>query len=143
MRRQKIILLVEDDLGDIDLIREAMKQAEAVTALEVVPDGVQAIEYLRRVGPYAGAVRPDVILLDLNLPKKDGREVLREIKGDPDLRSIPVITFSTSSAESDIRASYRLGANCYISKPLGLNQFVNAIRAIQHFWFTVAQLPPR
>jgi CheY-like chemotaxis protein len=137
------ILLVEDDPGDILLTREMLKDAGVVSDLAVVENGIDAIAYLRRTGRYAQAVRPDIILLDLNLPKKDGREVLAEIKQDPDLRLIPVIVLTTSRSAEDITRCYDLHANCYITKPLGLEQFGRVVRSIGEFWFSVVTLPPK
>ena len=135
------ILLVEDNPGDVRLTQEALKEGKVRNQLRVVDDGAKALEYLFRRGPYTGAPRPDLILLDLNLPKKDGREVLAEIKTDSDLKHIPVIMLTTSKAESDILDSYNLHANCYITKPVNLQQFLVAIRAIQAFWFSIVKLP--
>jgi CheY-like chemotaxis protein len=136
------ILLVEDNPGDVRLTQEAFKDGKVLNRLHVVEDGVEALAFLRRQGRYAGAIRPDIILLDLNLPRKDGQEVLAEIKADPDLRRIPVVVLTTSQAERDILKSYDLHANSYISKPVDLNQFLSVIRAIEDFWLTVVQLPP-
>ncbi len=137
------ILLVEDDPGDIDLTRETLKEGKVLINLNVVRDGVQALQYLRREGPYGDSPRPDLVLLDLNLPKKDGREVLSEIKNDPNLRSIPVIILTTSDADSDILKTYGLGGNCYITKPVGLAQFTRVVQGIEDFWFSLVKLPPR
>lgn len=136
------VLLVEDDSGDVELTREALAESKIALNLRIVEDGERALQYLRREGKYADAPRPDLILLDLNLPRVDGREVLREIKSDPDLRAIPVCVVTTSDAESDILKSYGLGANCYVTKPIGLEQFVHVIRAIEEFWLTIVKLPP-
>ena len=136
------ILLVEDDPGDVDLTKESLKQSKVAVNLQVVTDGVKALQYLRREGSYTDAVRPDVILLDLNLPKRDGREVLCEIKQDEDLKRIPVVILTTSDSETDILKSYGLGANCYVTKPVGLDQFSKVVRAIEEFWFSVVKLPP-
>lgn len=135
------ILLVEDDSGDIDLTKEALKESKLQVSLNVVRDGVEAIAYLRREGEYANATRPDLILLDLNLPRLNGREVLQEIKNDDKLKLIPVLVLTTSDTHEDIRSSYDLGANCYINKPLGLDEFIQVVRAIENFWFTIVQLP--
>lgn len=135
------ILLVEDDAGDIDLTKEALKESNLQVSLNVVRDGVEAIAYLRREGEYANATRPDLILLDLNLPRLNGREVLQEIKNDDKLKLIPVVVLTTSDAHEDIRSSYDLGANCYINKPLGLDEFIQIVRAIENFWFSIVQLP--
>ena len=136
------ILLVEDNLGDIRLTQVALKDSKIANTLNVVKDGVDALAYLRREGPFANAVRPDIILLDLNLPRKDGREVLEEIKADEILRRIPVVVLTTSSADEDILRSYNLHANCYITKPVDLNSFVTIVKSIEHFWFQIVKLPP-
>jgi len=136
------ILLVEDSLGDIRLAQEALKGAKVRNNLHVVGDGVEAMAFLRKQGKYAQVPRPDVILLDLNLPRKDGREVLAEVKEDPDLRRIPVVILTVSNAEEDILKSYNLHANCYITKPLDLNQFLKVVRSIESFWLTIVTLPP-
>lgn len=141
MARDLDVLLVEDNPGDIDLTREAMKEGKVAINLSVVKDGAAALDYLRRTGPYAETPRPDLILLDLNLPKKDGREVLSEIKSDPDLKTIPVVILTTSKAEIDILKSYGLGANCFITKPVGFPEFINVVRSIEEFWFTIVRLP--
>lgn len=135
------VLLVEDNPGDVRLTREALKEGKVCNNLSVVPDGVEAMAFLRRQGPYAGAPRPDVILLDLNLPKKDGREVLEEVKGDPELRSIPVVVLTSSEAERDIARAYALHANCYITKPVDLDQFITVVKSIEDFWFSIVKLP--
>lgn len=137
------ILLVEDDAGDVDLMREALEEEKATIKMNVVEDGVQAMAYLHKEGPYANARQPDLILLDLNLPKKNGREVLREIKSDENLKWIPVVVLSTSKAIRDIRQSYNVGVNCYVTKPVGFEQFSRAIKSITDYWFQVANLPPR
>ena len=136
------ILLVEDNLGDIRLTQVALKDSKIANTLNVVKDGVDALAYLRREGPFANAVRPDIILLDLNLPRKDGREVLEEIKADESLRRIPVVVLTTSSADEDIIRSYNLHANCFITKPVDLNSFVTIVKSIEHFWFLIVKLPP-
>lgn len=136
------ILLVEDNPGDADLAREALEGNKMCNPLRVVKDGVQAMEYLRREGKYAGVPRPDVILLDLNLPRKDGREVLAEIKADEDLKSIPVVILTSSVAEEDVLKSYNLHANCYITKPIDVSQFFKVVRAIESFWLGIVALPP-
>ena len=136
------ILLVEDNLGDVRLTRETLKDSKLLNHISVVNDGEEAMALLRREGKYAGATRPDLILLDLNLPKKDGREVLREIKTDEQLRRIPVVVLTTSSAEQDILKTYDLHANCYITKPVNLDQFTSVVKAIEEFWFTIVRLPP-
>ena len=135
------VLLVEDDPGDVDLIRECLQEAKIALDLSVVTDGVVAINFLRQEGQYAGAPRPDLILLDLNLPKLDGREVLHIIKNDPGLKSIPVVVLTTSDLDEDILRSYDLGANCYVTKPVGLKEFIKIVHAIESFWFTIVKLP--
>jgi CheY-like chemotaxis protein len=135
------ILLVEDNPGDVRLTIEALKDGKVRNRLSVAPDGVEAMAFLRQEGKYAGAPRPDLILLDLNLPKKDGREVLAEIKADERLRQIPVVVLTTSSSEQDILHSYDLHANCYIPKPVDLDQFIDVVRGIENFWLTVVRLP--
>jgi CheY-like chemotaxis protein len=136
-------LLVEDNPGDVRLTKEALKEGKVVNNLQTVGDGEEAMSYLRRQGPYAQVTRPDLILLDLNLPKKSGREVLAEIKEDPDLRRIPVVILTVSEAEQDIIKSYNLHANCYITKPVNLEQFMEVVQSIENFWLTVVMLPPR
>jgi chemotaxis family two-component system response regulator Rcp1 len=136
------ILLVEDNPGDVRLTIEALKDAKVRNSLSVVEDGAEAMAFLRRQGKYADATRPDLILLDLNLPKKDGREVLKEIKEDEDLRRIPVVILTTSKAEEDIIKTYNYHANCYISKPIDLDQFVKVVKSIEDFWLTIVRLPP-
>jgi two-component system, chemotaxis family, response regulator Rcp1 len=135
------ILLVEDNLGDVRLTQEALKEAKLVVNLHVVNDGVEAMAFMRREGQYACKPRPDIVLLDLNLPKKDGREVLAEIKNDPDLKRTPVVIVTTSKAEEDIVKTYDLHANCYVTKPLDLDQFVIMVQSIEHFWLTIVKLP--
>jgi CheY-like chemotaxis protein len=137
------ILLVEDNPADVRLTMETLKEEKVLNNLSVVTDGAQAMAYLRREGAYGKAPRPDMILLDLNLPKKDGREVLREIKKDPSLMTIPVIVLTISKTDEDIVRSYDLRANCYISKPVDLKQFIKVTRAIRNFWLGVVKLPPR
>ncbi|MFQ5596865.1 MAG: response regulator [Nitrospiria bacterium] len=136
------ILLVEDSPGDVRLTQEALKEGKVLNRLSVVGDGVEAMDFLRREGEYAAAPRPDMILLDLNLPKKDGREVLQEIKGDPALRRIPVVILTTSKAEEDILKTYDLHANCYVTKPVDLDQFIGVVKNIEDFWLTIVKLPP-
>jgi two-component system response regulator len=136
------ILLVEDNPGDVRLTREALKDGKIVNNLHVAEDGVDALAFLRREGKYHNAVRPELILLDLNLPKKDGREVLAEIKADKELKRIPVVVLTSSAAEQDIVKSYNLHANCYVTKPVDLDQFINVVKSIEHFWLTVVKLPP-
>ena len=136
------ILLVEDNPGDVRLTKETLKDAKLMVDLHVVGDGVEAMAFLRQEGKHASAPCPDLVLLDLNLPKKDGREVLAEIKQDPDLRRIPVVVLTISNAEEDILKSYNLHANAYVNKPLDLEQFAKITKAIEDFWFTVVKLPP-
>ena len=137
------ILLVEDNPGDVRLTREALSDSKMSNHLSAVRDGGAALAYLRRQGEYAQATRPDLILLDLNLPGKDGREVLAEIKTDPDFRRIPVVIVTSSKAEEDIVKSYDLHANCYITKPVDLDKFLNVVKAIEDFWVSIVKLPPR
>jgi chemotaxis family two-component system response regulator Rcp1 len=136
------VLLVEDSPGDVRLTVEAFKTAKVHINLRVVYDGAEAMEYLKRVGKYADALRPDLVLLDLNLPKKDGREVLGEIKGNPALLTISVVILTTSAAEVDILRSYQLHANCYITKPVDLIGFLEVVKSIDDFWLSVVKLPP-
>lgn len=135
------ILLVEDNPADVRLTVEALRDANAHSRMDIVRDGVEAMAFIRGVGKYAGSPRPDVILLDLNLPRKDGRAVLREMKADPDLRCIPVVVLTSSEADEDVCAAYQLCANCYISKPVKLEKFLIVIQSIEHFWLHVAKLP--
>jgi len=135
------ILLVEDNPGDVRLMTEALKETQVRKRLHLAEDGVQAMSFLRRKGPHAGAPRPDLILLDLNLPKKDGREVLAEIKEDPKLKSIPVVVLTTSQSEQDVLRSYQLHANCYISKPVGLENLIAVVQSIEGFWLKTVRLP--
>jgi two-component system, chemotaxis family, response regulator Rcp1 len=135
------ILLVEDNAGDVRLTREAFKDAKVHLDLHVVNDGVEAMDFLHRREPYAGCPRPDLILLDLNLPCKDGREVLMEIKTDPLLKTIPVVILTTSGSQEDIERSYELYANCYISKPVELEGFLSVVRSIDDFWLSAVKLP--
>ena len=137
------ILLVEDNPGDVRLTIEVLKDGKILNHLSVVEDGVSALKYLRRQGECKSSVRPDLVLLDLNLPGKDGREVLGEIKTDPVLRQIPVVILTTSNAEADVLKSYDLYANCYIVKPVDFEQFVKVVTRIQDFWFSVVKLPSR
>jgi CheY-like chemotaxis protein len=136
------ILLVEDNPGDVDLAREALAGGKVRNTLHVVGDGEQAMDFLRHKGKYAGSPRPDLILLDLNMPKKDGREVLAEVKSDEDLKCIPVVILTTSKSEEDILKTYNLHANCFITKPIDLHQFIKVVQAIEDFWFTIVKLPP-
>jgi len=135
------ILLVEDNPGDVGLTIEALKEATVLNKLTVVKDGIEALALLRRQGQHAHAARPDLILLDLNLPKKDGREVLAEIKADDNLKRIPVIILTTSQNEQDVVKSYNLHANCYITKPLDLDQFIKVVKSIEDFWLGIVVLP--
>ena len=135
------VLLVEDNPGDVRLTKEALREGKVRNNLHHAPDGVEALAFLRREGRYHDAVRPDLILLDLNLPKKDGREVLREIKSDPTLRNIPVVVLTSSQAEQDILKAYDLHANCYVTKPVDLDQFITVVKSIEDFWFTIVKLP--
>ena len=137
------ILMVEDDPGDVRLTREALKGSKLLHSLNVVEDGVAALDYLRKVGPYQQAIRPDIVLLDLNLPKKDGREVLAAIKQDAALRAIPVVILTTSQAEEDVLRAYNLNANCYVTKPVDFDQFMRIVRTIEEFWLNVVTLPPK
>jgi CheY-like chemotaxis protein len=136
------ILLVEDNPGDIRLTKEAMKEAKIINNLNVVEDGVEALAYLRKKGKFKDANRPDMILLDINLPKKNGREVLAEIKQDKNLKQIPVIILTVSKAEEDIIKTYELHANCFITKPVDMDQFIKVVKSIEDFWFSVVKLPP-
>jgi chemotaxis family two-component system response regulator Rcp1 len=137
------ILMVEDNPGDVRLTVEALKEGKVRNNFHTVEDGVEAMAFLRRQGRHAEAPRPDLILLDLNLPKMNGREVLAEIKEDPELRRIPVVILTVSKAEQDIIKSYNLHANCYINKPVDLDQFLEVVKSIENFWLTVVMLPPR
>ena len=136
------ILLVEDSPSDTDLTLEALKDFKVRNHVSVVEDGVLALQFLRREGPYVEAPRPDLIMLDLNLPRKDGREVLAEIKKDDDLKLIPIVVLTTSRADQDILRAYQLNANCYITKPVDFNQFLEVVRSIEAFWLFVVTLPP-
>ncbi|MCD8486368.1 MAG: response regulator [Desertifilum sp.] len=140
---RKTIFLVEDNRGDIRLIQEALKSTTTEYEVIVARDGMEAMAYLRQDGEYAEAIRPDLILLDLNLPKKDGREVLAEIKSDPSLKHIPVVVLTTSRNEEDISKSYDLHVNCYISKSRNLTQLFRIVRGIEEFWLETAVLPPK
>lgn len=135
------ILLVEDNPGDVRLTKEALKEGKVLNNLNVAVDGIDALEYLRREGKYADAAKPDLILLDLNMPRKDGREVLAEVKADPELRSIPIVVLTTSKAEEDVFKTYNLHANCYITKPVDLDQFIKVIKSINSFWLEIVLLP--
>jgi chemotaxis family two-component system response regulator Rcp1 len=136
------ILMVEDNPGDVRLTMEALRDAKVLNHMSVAADGVEAMAFLRREGKHAHAPRPDLILLDLNMPRKDGREVLAEIKADPDLRRIPVVILTMSTAEKDILESYDLHANCYIAKPVDLDQFLGVVQSIGEFWLATVRLPP-
>ncbi|WP_447968224.1 response regulator [Nitrospira sp. M1] len=137
------LLLIEDSPGDVLLIKKALKDAKVLNNIQVVNDGVQAMAVLRKEAPYVDAPRPDLILLDLNIPKKDGREVLKEIKQTPDLRSIPVVILTTSTAEADVLKSYDLHANAYITKPMNVEGLIQAIKMMEGFWFSIVTLPPK
>ena len=136
------ILLVEDSPGDVRLTREALTANKIRNTLHVVADGVEALAFLHKQGKHANAPRPNLILLDLSLPKKDGREVLAEIKGNGDLRRIPVVVLTTSGAEEDILKAYDLNANCYVTKPVKLDSFIQVVKSIETFWMTIVELPP-
>lgn len=137
------ILLVEDNPGDVRLTLEALRDGRISNQISVARDGEEALDFLRRRGEHAGADRPDLVLLDLNLPKKDGREVLQEVKADPELHRIPVIVLTTSSADQDVLLSYDLHANCYIKKPIEYDEFMGAIRGLENFWTKIVRLPPQ
>lgn len=137
------ILLVDDDPGDVRLTVEGLKHSKVLTHMNVVGDGVEALAFLRRQGKYAEASQPDIILLDLNMPRMDGREVLTQLKADPDLKHIPVVILTTSDSEEDVLRSYELHANCYVTKPVDLKQFLSIVKAIDDFWFSVVKLPAR
>jgi two-component system, chemotaxis family, response regulator Rcp1 len=136
------ILLVEDSPSDTDLTLEALKDFKVRNNVSVVEDGVLALQFLRRQPPYTNAPRPDMIMLDLNLPRKDGREVLAEIKADDGLKTIPIVVLTTSRAEQDVLRAYQLNANCYINKPVDFNQFLDVVKSIETFWLFVVTLPP-
>lgn len=137
------ILMVEDNPGDVRLTREALKGGKVWNELKVVSDGVAALDYLHRQPPYENEPRPDLVLLDLNLPKKDGREVLAAMKADASLKTIPVVILTTSQAEEDVIRAYHLNANCYVTKPVDFEQFTRIVQAIEEFWLTIVTLPPR
>ena len=137
------ILLVEDDSGDVELTKEGLQEAKMLVTLHVVDDGEKALKFLWKEAPYTEAVRPDIILLDLNMPRKDGKETLAEIKADQSLRSIPVVILTTSEAESDIVKCYELGANCYIAKPISFEAFTKVVAMIEEFWFTIVKMPSK
>ncbi|WP_427163026.1 response regulator [Aliinostoc sp. HNIBRCY26] len=136
------VLLVEDNPGDVELTRIALEDSKISVNLNVVEDGVEAMAFLRKQDKYADAPHPDIVLLDLNLPKKDGREVLAEIKTDDNFKRIPVVVLTTSQAEEDILRAYNLAANCYIAKPVDFDQFVRIVQSIENFWFAIVKLPP-
>lgn len=137
------ILLVEDNPGDVRLIQEGLRDGKILNHLSTVSDGQKAMDLLHKLGGYAQATRPELILLDLNLPRKDGREVLQEVKADPDLRSIPVVIITSSPVEEDILKSYKAYANCYITKPLDLHKFITVVKSIEDFWLSIVRLPPK
>jgi CheY-like chemotaxis protein len=137
------ILLVEDSKGDIGLIEEVFEEAKIKNNLHIAEDGEEAILFLNNQGPFSDAPRPDIILLDLNLPKKDGREVLQEVKGDDNLKNIPIVVLTTSKAEEDILRSYNLHANAYVTKPVDFNQFITVIKTIEDFWLQIVKLPSK
>lgn len=137
------VLLVEDSEADAVMVEESLQDSKLKVNLQIVQDGIEALEYLNKRGRYKGVGTPDIIILDLNLPRKDGREVLEEIKEDKQLRFIPVVVLTTSSDEADIYRSYNLHANCYITKPLDFEQFAKIVASIEDFWFTIVKLPPR
>ena len=136
------ILLVEDNPGDVRLTQEALKENKIRNNLHVAKDGVEAMNFLRKINGHKDAPRPDLILLDLNLPKKDGREVLTEIKTDEKIRAIPVVILTTSDAEDDVAKAYQMYANCYIRKPIDLNRFIEVVKIIENFWLSIVELPP-
>ncbi len=136
------ILLVDDNPGDIRLTQEALKESKVLNNLHIVEDGMEALEFLRKEGRFKNEITPDIILLDLNLPKRNGREVLTEIKNDELLKKIPVVILTISRAEEDILKSYELHANCYITKAVDMNQFIKIFRSIENFWFSIVRLPP-
>ncbi len=137
------ILLIEDNPGDVRLAQEVLRESKLTNRLCAVTDGQQAMDFLKRRAGYADAIRPDLILLDLNLPGKDGRQVLAEIKTDPDLRRIPVVIVTSSQAEEDILKTYDLHANCYVTKPVDLDRFVHVVKCIENFWVSIVKLPPK
>ena len=136
------ILLVDDDPGDVRLTMEALRESKLYIECNVASDGIEAMDFLHRDGEHVSAQRPDLILLDLNMPRKDGREVLAEIKADPELKRIPVVMLTTSQADRDVLMAYNLGVNCYITKPVDFDQLAKVVRALENFWFTIVRLPP-
>lgn len=141
--REIEILLVEDNPGDIVLTQEALREGKIRNRLSIAKDGVEAMAFLRKEGEFANSPRPDLILLDLNMPRKNGSEVLMEVKADPDLKTIPVVILTTSDAEQDVLKAYQLSANCYITKPVEFDRFVKVVQTIDEFWLSIVQLPPR
>lgn len=141
--REVDILLVDDNLGDVLLTKEALKGAQVRSTVSVANDGVEAMQFLKREGKFENAPRPDLVFLDLNMPKKNGAEVLAEMKGDSSLRLIPVVILTSSDADDDVLKAYRLHANCYVTKPADLDQMIKAVQAIDNFWMSTARLPPR
>lgn len=137
------ILMAEDNMDDVELTREALTDSKMAINLVHVIDGVEALAYLRKKPPYIDAIEPDLLLLDLNMPRMDGREVLNEIRSDPQLRSLPVVVLTTSGSHEDVAAAYELNANCYIQKPVDFEQFVTVVKSIEQFWFTVVKFPPK
>ena len=135
------VLLVEDNIGDVRLTQEALKEGHLLVNLTVARDGIEAMDILQQKNSYAGATRPDLVLLDLNLPRKDGREVLREIKADPALKTIPVVILTTSEADADVRVTYGAHANCYITKPVDMDRFFEIVKMLEEYWFTIVKLP--
>ena len=139
----EMLLLVEDNPGDVRLTKEALADGKIVNRIFAVGDGQEAMDFLHKTGKYAKAARPDIILLDLNLPKKDGREVLQEVKSDLKLKNIPIIVLTTSQAEQDIAIAYERHANCFVTKPVDFEQFISVVRSMENFWFSIVKLPPR
>lgn len=137
------ILMAEDNPDDVELTREALVDSKMSIHLDHVPDGVEALRFLRRQPPYENATTPDLVLLDLNMPRKDGREVLNDIRADNALRKLPVVILTTSGSEEDVSTAYGLNANCYIQKPVDFEQFIKVVKAIENFWFTIVKLPPK
>ena len=143
MLESAVILLVEDDPADVELTQYTIEKSKILIDLQVAGDGVEALAFLRREGKYADAPKPDLILLDLNMPRMDGRTFLAEMRADDKLKAIPVVVLTTSQTEEDIHKSYHLGANCYITKPVGLDEFTKVVNAVEDFWFTIVRLPRR